>query len=362
MTEETLEAIRPRVSELLQRPAMPGVVVAVARDGDPIEHLFVGTDARGHLLVPDSLFPVASITKLVTALSVLRLQDRKVLHYEDRLDAYLPDSAAARAGVTLRMLFTHTGGLQGMEEELAPWTPAFNWTAESEAALRVAPEVSPGTRLSYSDVNYVLLAMVVERLTGQPFPAACRDLVLDPLGMEGYFAEEPPRPAAWIGDEPGPHTGTPIEWHNSAFFRSLCLPASGLITTAAGALALVRAFAGVPDDFLRPETRAAATRDQSGGVGGGLAPINEPPEFPTHPWGLGPVLHERAQPIFAPSESSPESFGHMGSSGCVTWADPSADVAWSILGTRHIANWWGDSALGDIGAEILSIAKRRGDG
>jgi CubicO group peptidase (beta-lactamase class C family) len=74
------------------------------------------------------------------------------------------------------------------------------------------------------------------------------------------------------------------------------------------------------------------------------------------------VLHERAQPIFAPSESSPESFGHMGSSGCVTWADPSADVAWSILGTRHIANWWGDSALGDIGAEILSIAKRRGDG
>jgi beta-lactamase class C len=180
--------------------------------------------------------------------------------------------------------------------------------------------------------------------------------------MEGYFAEEPPRPVAWIGDEPGPHTGTPIEWHNSAFFRSLCLPASGLITTAAGALALVRAFAGVPDDFLRPETRGAATRDQSGGVGGGLAPINEPPEFPTHPWGLGPVLHERAQPIFAPSESSLESFGHMGSSGCVTWADPSADVAWSILGTRHIANWWGDSALGDIGAEILSIAKRRGDG
>src|SRR5215212_8096216 len=264
MTEHTLEAIRPHVAELLRRPAMPGVVIAVARDEHPIEHLAAGTDALGRPLASDSLFPVASITKLATALSVLRLQDRGVLHYEDRLDAYLPGSAAARAGVTLRMLFTHTGGLQGMEEELAPWTPAFNWSIESEAALRVAPEVSPGTRLSYSDVDYVLLAMVVERLTGQPFPAACRELVLDPLGMEGYFAEEPPRPAAWIGDEPGPHTGTSIEWHNSAFFRSLCLPASGLVATAAGALALVRAFADVPDDIMRPETRAAETREQSG--------------------------------------------------------------------------------------------------
>jgi CubicO group peptidase (beta-lactamase class C family) len=354
MTEQTLEAIRPRVEELLRRPAIPGAVIAVARDGHPIEHLAVGADARGKPLAPDSLFPVASITKLATALSVLRLHDRGLLHYEDRLDTYLPESAAARAGVTLRMLFTHTGGLQGMEEELAPWTPEYSWPVETEAALRIAPDISPGTRLSYSDVDYVLLAMVVERVTGQSFPAAVRELVLDPLGIEGYLAEEPPRAPAWIGDEPGPDTGTPLEWHNSAFFRSLCLPASGLVTTAAGALALVRAFAGEPGDFLRPETRAAATRDQSGGVSGGFGSLNEPPEFPSHPWGLGPELHERAQPTFAPSAASPGSFGHGGSSGCVTWADPSAGIAWSILGTRHIANWWGDPVLGEIGAAIMA--------
>ena len=92
------------------------MVIAVARDGLPVDELAAGSDARGQPLTPDSLFSVASITKLVTALSVLRLADRGVLHCEDRLDAYLPESAAARAGVTLRMLFTHTGGLQGMEE------------------------------------------------------------------------------------------------------------------------------------------------------------------------------------------------------------------------------------------------------
>jgi CubicO group peptidase (beta-lactamase class C family) len=275
------------------------------------------------------------------------------VHYADRLEAYLPESAAAQAGVTLRMLFTHTSGLQGMEEYEATWTPELTWAVEREAALRLAPVIAPGTRVAYADVNYVLLAIVVERLTNQSFPTACRQLVLEPLGIEAYFAAEPPRPPAWIGDEPGPQTGTALEWHNSAHFRSLCLPASALVTTAAGALALIRAFAGTPADFLGAETRAAATRDQTGGVSGGEGPVDEPAEFTTYPWGLGPVLREHQDPYFAPAQASPGSFGHGGSSGCVTWADPAAGTTWSILGTRHIAAWWGDPVLGDIGAAIL---------
>jgi CubicO group peptidase (beta-lactamase class C family) len=66
-------------------------------------------------------------------------------------------------------------------------------------------------------------------------------------------------------------------------------------------------------------------------------------------------LRGSGQSTFAPSEASPESFGHGGSSGCVTWADPSAGVAWSFLGTRHVANWWGDPVFGEIGAEILTL-------
>lgn len=210
--------------------------------------------------------------------------------------------------------------------------------------------------MSYADINYVLLAIVVERLTGQDFPAACRQLVLDPLGIEAYFAEEPPRAPAWIGDEPGPYTGTPREWHNSSYFRSLCLPASALVTTATGALNLIRVFAGTPEGFLRAETRAAATRDQTGGVSGGFGSVHEPPERASLPWGLGPLLREPENPHFAPSQASLGSFGHAGSSGCVTWADPAADTAWTILGTRHISAWWGDPLLGDIGAEVLTMA------
>jgi CubicO group peptidase (beta-lactamase class C family) len=253
------------------------------------------------------------------------------------------------------MLFTHTGGLQGMEGYDERLQPAAAWTAVTEVALRAAPQIAPGTRVAYSDVDYVLLAMLVERVTGQAFPAVCRQLVLDPLGIEAYFAEEPPRAPAWIGDEPGPHTGTALEWHNSAYFRSLCLPASGLVTTAAGALALARAFAGVPDDFLSPETRDAATRDQTGGLGGNFfGALDEPPEFVSFPWGLGPELRLHRDPLSAPAQASPASFGHGGSSGCLAWVDPAASVAWAILGTRHVTAWWGVPLFGEIGAAILA--------
>lgn len=358
MATQTLASIRPQIEETLQRYGMPGAAIAIARDQHPIEVLAVGTDARGVAIASDSLFPVASITKLATALSVLRLADAGALHYEDRLDVFLPESAAAQAGVTLRMLLTHTSGLQGWEEELAPWTPTLTWSAITEAATQIGPDVAPGSRVSYSDVEFVLLAMVVERLTSQAFPAACHHLVLDPLAIEGYLGEGPPRPPVWIGDEPGPHTGTALERHNSEFFRSLGLSASGLVTTAAGALALVRAFAGVPSDFLRVETRKAATRDQTGGASGGWGPINEPAEFASFPWGLGPDLREHRDPAVAPSLASDGSFGHVGSSGCAVWADPSAGVAWSILGTRHLAAWWDKPFFSDLGGAFLELARR----
>jgi CubicO group peptidase (beta-lactamase class C family) len=355
MTQRTLASIEPRVREVLQQHAVPGVVVAVARGGRPIEHLVVGVDACGHTLAADSLFPVASITKLATALCVLRLVDTGTLHYEDRLGAYLPEAAAADAGVSLRMLLTHTAGLQGMEDTIAPWTENLSWTVLAGAAMKVTAEIPPGTRVAYSDVHYILLAMMIERLTGQSFPAACRQLVLDPLGIEGYLGEEPPRSPTTIGHEP--YSGTSVEWHNSMFFRSLGLPASGLVTSAAGALALVQAFAGTPQDFLCEETRAAATRDQTGGLSGGYRPIHEPPEFSWFPWGLGPTLRDHLDPHIASGHAHPESFGHGGSSGCVTWADPSAGIAWSILGTRHAGSGWSRPGLGSISAAILTTAR-----
>src|SRR5438034_1139441 len=84
------------------------------------------------------------------------------------------------------------------------------------------------------------------------------------LGLD----DPPPRPAASIAGDLGEHAGTELEPFSSPFWRSLALPWGSLVTTAAGALALARAFAGVPAGFLPPALLAEATRDQAAGLGG----------------------------------------------------------------------------------------------
>jgi len=69
-----------------------------------------------------------------------------------------------------------------------------------------------------------LLAIAVERVTGHPFARAIDELVLQPLGVEGYLGAEPPRPPARIGGDLGEHIGTDLEPFNSAFWRSLAFP------------------------------------------------------------------------------------------------------------------------------------------
>ena len=83
--------VRPVVERVMRDRAVPGMVIAVARGEGRPEHLVVGADHQGRPLAEDSLLPIASITKLATALAVLRLVDRGALALDDPLARHLPD-------------------------------------------------------------------------------------------------------------------------------------------------------------------------------------------------------------------------------------------------------------------------------
>jgi CubicO group peptidase (beta-lactamase class C family) len=352
MPETTLPAsVQRAVAETIEHSRVPGVALAVARGQGAAEYLIVGADAAGQPLTRDSLVPVASVTKLATALAVLRLADSGALALDDPLARYLPTAAGARPGVTLRKLLCHTSGLPlDLPTAAAPYAHGLDWPALAAACLRTPLEAPPDTRVQYSNVGYGLLAHVVEQRTGQEFAAALARLVLDPLGVEGYLGVEPPRPPATIADVRGSHRGGELEPFNSAFWRSLAFPWAGLVTTVDGALGLVRAFQGVPRSFLRAETRAEATRSQTGGLDGGFI---EPLVWSPCPWGLGPELHGHKMPHWAPDTAGADSFGHSGASGALAWAAPAANLAWAILGTRTADNGWLLRRGPLIGAAIL---------
>ena len=325
------------LAEQLEPARFPGIVVAAAQGAGPVAALAYGTDADGVPLSVESLFPVASVTKLATALAVLRLSDAGLLDVAEPLSMHLPDAAAARSSVTLRELLCHTAGLPlDLPGEVAPYAPGLSWPVLAQACLETFPERGPGEIVQYSNVGYGLLGVLVERLTGAAFPQALNRLVLEPLGIAGTLGDQPPRPPARIADVRGTHAASPIEPFNSAFWRSLGFPWGGLVTTAGGALALVLAFLGLPEDFLKPETRALATRSHTGELGGGFQP---PLFWERCPWGLGPDIRGEKQPHWVPA-SLPGSFGHSGASGCLAWADPSTGVAWAMLATRTADSGW----------------------
>ncbi len=333
---------------------IPGLAIVAVRGGAPLGSWYLGADAAGTPLTPESIFPIASITKLATALSVLRLVDAGTLALDDPLARYLPDAAAAGPDVTIRTLLCHLSGLPlDVPEDLAPYGPGLDWPTLAVGCLGTPPRWPPVTRVQYSNVGYGLLAIVVERVTGQGFSTALQALVIRPLGTDAYLGVEPPRPPVVLADVRGPFAGTSLAPYNSAFWRSLALPWAGLLTTAAGALALVRAFQGQPLGLLTLETLAAATRNQTDDLGGGMAP---PLIWPRCPWGLGPELRDEKTPHWTPPAAGPSSFGHAGMSGCVAWATPDSDVAWAILGTRTADGGWLVRRGPALGAAILNRA------
>jgi CubicO group peptidase (beta-lactamase class C family) len=344
--------IRDAIEHAQRDTHLAGLAVAVAYGNGSVETIAIGTDEKGNLLTSDSLFPIASITKLAVALAILRLSDQDLLSVNDPLARFVPNAAAAHYGITLQQLMTHTAGLSDAPED--PWTydEKLNWRILAEACMQITPTTSPGTRVAYSNMHYGLLAIVIEQLTGQEFPDALEQLVIRPLAIEAYLGIEPPRTPAIVIDTADPHAGTTLEAWNTPFWRSLGQPWSGMVTTPVGALGLLRAYFGVPETFLRPETRAAATHDQTGGLGGGF-PWQE---WDRCPWGLGPMIIAQQMNHWLLPTANPGTLCHGGYSGCAVFTDPTASVAWSIHGTRTAADDWFPSAFPLISAAVLTSA------
>jgi CubicO group peptidase (beta-lactamase class C family) len=259
----------------------------------------------------------------------------------------LPEARAAAPGVTIGRLLSHTSGLP---LDLPPGAVDFalgpDWPEMARAALRVAPAHAPGERVQYSNVAYYLLGLAAERVTGQPFRERLHATVFGPLGIEAYFREPLPDRVMTVGDADSDWVGTPREPYNSNFFRTWGLPASSVVTNAAGLLRLVQAYAG-QGGVIRPDTAALARSDVAGEIPGGYATTDAFVGFrgsraitwPSCAWGLGVEVQGGKVPHWAPA-SAPRSFGQIGSSGCLAWCDPDAGAAWCVLGTRTTDSGW----------------------
>jgi CubicO group peptidase (beta-lactamase class C family) len=181
------------------RPDAPGMSLLVIKDGKVLFKKAYGL-ADVEAKVPNTTatnFRLASVTKQFTAMAVLILVERGKLRLDSRLTDLLPDFPAYGRDVTVRHLLGHTSGLPDAFD-LAPAGRGEQLRDRDLLEIlrrQTAGEFPPGSRYRYSNTGYVVLGLIVEKVSGEPFAAFLKRNIFDPLGMSGTVAYEPGGPA-----------------------------------------------------------------------------------------------------------------------------------------------------------------------
>ncbi|MCC8251568.1 beta-lactamase family protein [Saccharothrix sp. NEAU-S10] len=180
--------------------AFPGGVVLAARNGVIARHAAVGDALRygadGAELPPDqripmredTVFDVASISKLFTTVVALRLVERGLVDLDEPAARYLPEFGQnGKQDVTLKQLLTHTSGLPaGLALGSYPTVDQ-----RLAAVYAVALRSQPGTRYVYSDLSLIVIGKVLERVTGRSLPDLVASEVTEPLGLRDTMFTPP---------------------------------------------------------------------------------------------------------------------------------------------------------------------------
>jgi serine-type D-Ala-D-Ala carboxypeptidase len=185
----------------VKHPMYAGAVSLLAHDGVVVRREAVGSelryaDGQGTELPADqqepmrtnTIFDIASITKLFTSIAVLQQVDSGKVRLDAPVAQYLPEFGThGKQSITVQQLLTHTSGLQA---EVHLWTlpPA----QRIPSVLDLTPEHAPGTTYKYSDANMITLGVLVQRVTGKPLDTVVQESITDPLGLRdtGYRPPE----------------------------------------------------------------------------------------------------------------------------------------------------------------------------
>ncbi|MFF2197318.1 serine hydrolase domain-containing protein [Streptomyces sp. NPDC058157] len=198
----------------------PGCAAAVGRRGEVVWEEGRGKAdlADGRAITPKTVFDLASNSKQFTADAVLLLAGRHQLTLNDPLSRFLDHPPAWTRDVTLGDLMRHTSGIPDyqdlLEAEGVKVTDPAGQQEALTAILASRPQEPPGGHFSYSNSNYVLLAHVVEKVTGKPFPAFLQEEFFTPLRLDMTVspAADLPGKAKSYDEKDGKYTVNSSPW------------------------------------------------------------------------------------------------------------------------------------------------------
>jgi CubicO group peptidase (beta-lactamase class C family) len=325
----------PLVVEGIRAGAYPGATLIVGR-----RDTILFRKGYGHLTwsaaspvanADSTLYDLASLTKVVaTTTALMLLVDHKKVDLDAPVATYVPEfRGEGTAGITVRQLLSHTSGLRAdiPDDELKAIPDSATLM---QRVLRETPRAPPGTRVTYSDLNAILLGEIVARAAGEPLDVFAARNIFGPLGLRETMFRPPPRLRARIAPT-GVWRGHPVAGSvndGSAFRLRGVSGNAGLFATAAD---LAR--------FAQFMLRGGELPD-----GRSLVSAETVRLFTTRAAGLGRGTEARALGWQAlPTGESvssagtlfgPRSYGHTGWTGTSLWIDPDRDLFVVLLTNR----------------------------
>jgi beta-N-acetylhexosaminidase len=329
--ESKLSAAYAAMDGAVADHAFPGGVLAVGYKGQLSVRAFGRQtyDASSPAVTADTMYDAASLTKsVVTTTLVAMLTESGQLDLDAPVGRYIPEWAAGpqaewRARVTLKNLLTHTSGLPAHEE----FYKMVKTPQQMIAAICAVPlAYEPGTQSVYSDLGFILLGEIAQRVTGRPLDQLAQERIFGPLQMTHTMYRPPAAMLAQIAP-----TENDLAWRKRLIHGEVHDENAFAMGGVAGHAGM---FASAPDlatfcQFLLNGGIYAHRRLLSRAtIGEFTSPSPLAPATRTLGWML-PTADSASGHYF-----SPGTFGHLGFTGTSIWIDPARDLFVVLLTNR----------------------------
>jgi D-alanyl-D-alanine carboxypeptidase len=190
-TSHSESELQRAADRLIATSDIPAVITLVERDGARTVVASGDAEVGGRKARPDDTFWVGSITKSFVATVVMQLVAEQRLKLDDRVSKLLPGRLLYGRRIRLRNLLNHTSGIPNYMG-LEPWNSAVASNPRVvisprrlvSSAARLPLEFAPGTRASYSNTNYLVLAEILQRVTGRSVGSLLRERIFRPLELK----------------------------------------------------------------------------------------------------------------------------------------------------------------------------------
>jgi CubicO group peptidase (beta-lactamase class C family) len=168
----------------MSRQKIPGIALAIIKNGEVVAAKGYGSANLEHRVpvTTDSIFQAGSIGKQFTAAAVVLLEEHGKLRLDDKIAHYLPPTKARWGSITIRHLLTHTSGIPEYEDEVDDRRD-YSERELTELVGLLSRRSPPGQKFEYSNSGYLLLGIIIHRVTGKFHADYIRESIFEPLGM-----------------------------------------------------------------------------------------------------------------------------------------------------------------------------------